>query len=563
MTLKELKNQIAQIVRRTWGSGLDLEKFDVSYTADPKFGDVATNAAMVYAKDLKRAPRELAGELAAAIKAGVKGLATVELAGPGFINMTWTDRVVGESAVSAPRVRPDHYAEQVVVTEYSDPNPFKVLHVGHLYTSIVGDAISNLVRLAGGSVHAVNFGGDVGLHVGRTLWAILKELGGEHPAGLAKISKAERSPWMAACYVAGTAAYEESEAAKAEIIELNKRIYAVHAENDHGSALAQIYWTCRGWSYDYFNEFYARIGTKFERYYPESETTPLGLAMVKEQLGKGVYKESQGAVVFEGESYGLHTRVFITSQGLPTYEAKDVGLIMAKWRDYAFDRSIIITGNDIIEYMKVVLKSIEQFEPKLVERTRHITHGNVKLAGGVKMSSRKGNFVTAVDVLEMAAEANNKANGQDDERVTLGAIKYGFLKQRIGADLIFIPEESVSLEGNSGPYLQYAHARARSILAKLKGDAAQDLSELDEAERGLALKISQYRDVLDQAVGELMPHYVCTYLYELAQVFNRFYEGSRVVGDVREGIRGKLVGLYAEVLRDGLAVLGIEAPDRL
>jgi arginyl-tRNA synthetase len=436
------------------------------------------------------------------------------------------------------------------------------LHVGHLYTSMVGDAITKLIASAGGEVHPVNFGGDVGLHVGKTMWAILRELGGEYPEKLSDIAEAERSEWMAAAYVKGTGAYEEDEKAKGEIVELNKRVYALHASQDHDSDFARIYWTCRQWSYDYFDTFYDRIGAHFEKYYPESETTPLGIATVREQLEKGVYKISDGAVVFEGEPYGLHTRVFINSHGLPTYEGKDVGLIMAKWRDYNFDRSIVITGNDITEYMKVVLKSIEQFAPELAKRTTHITHGNVKLAGGVKMSSRKGNFLRAVDVLELAHEANKKASGRDDEQAVLAAVKYAFLKQRIGADLIYIPEESVSLEGNSGPYLQYAHARARSIVRKSTAEGRLG-EDFDEGERLLAQKLSEFAEVVELATRELMPHHVATYLYGLAQVFNRFYEHSRIVGDPREAHRLQLVTVYADVLKQGLGLLNISAPEQM
>lgn len=563
MTLHELKTEIDRVVAAELGGGLDAGRATVTPAAEAKFGDYASNAAMVYARDLKRPPREVAEQLAKAFEDGVDGVAKAEVAGPGFINLTLSDVALAAGAQAAATYRPQNYAGQQVVTEYSDPNPFKVLHVGHLYTSIVGDAVSNLIAAAGGTVHRVNFGGDVGLHVGRTLWGIMRELGGEHPGKLTEIPEEQRSEWMARAYVAGTQAYEDDEAAKSEIKRLNAAVYAIHANEDHDSALAKIYWTCRTWSYDYFNVFYNRIGTHFEKYYPESETAPLGLETVRAQLAKGVYKESDGAVVFEGEPYGLHTRVFINSQGLPTYEAKDIGLIMTKWQDYHFDRSVVITGNDIIEYMKVVLKSLEQFEPELAARTTHLTHGNVKLAGGAKMSSRKGNFLRAVDVLDLAAEANVQANGQNDVRVVLGAVKYSFLKQRLGADQVFIPEESVSLEGNSGPYLQYAHARARSILAKANGEVSHNLQQLDAAERALAMKLSEYADVLDRAVEELLPHHVATYLYELAQTFNRFYEGSRVIGDPREAQRLRLAELYADILRDGLGLLGIEAPDRL
>ncbi|MEI7539362.1 MAG: arginine--tRNA ligase [Candidatus Saccharibacteria bacterium] len=549
--------------------------FDIDQAAqlsrpDPQFGDYSTNVAMQLAGKLSKNPRDIAEQLIGKLRE-VGDFSEVTIAGPGFINLKVKDNALTselENIISNPTSygKSQIYNGKVVVTEYSDPNPFKVLHVGHFYTSVIGDAISNLIEYAGGKVHRVNFGGDVGLHVGKTMWAIINKLGGENPDKLAEIEESGRSEWMAACYVEGTRAYEDDEKSKSEIISINKKVYQLHTDNDHESAFAQIYWTCRTWSYDYFNAFYKRIGTTFEKYYPESETAALGLATVIEQKNNGVYQDSDGAIVFKGEPYGLHTRVFVNSEGLPTYEAKDVGLSIKKWQDYEFDESIIITGNDIIEYMKVVLKSIEQFKPELTARTKHITHGNVKLAGSVKMSSRKGNFLRAIDVLDMVADENEAVQGNRNEEPVLGAIKYAFLKFRIGADSVFIPQESVSLHGNSGPYLQYSLARANSVLQKL-GDvnSAVDMTnnQYTQYERTLVFKLTEYPDVINQATVEFSPHYLCTYLYELAQVFNRFYENSKVVGDDREQLRSRLVVAYTIVLGNGLKVLGIPTPERM
>lgn len=554
-----MKDELEQAVAAAAKTVCNVEAAAALTRADEQFGDYATNVALQLAGKLGKNPREVATALQAELARALEGKAEVSIAGPGFLNFTLSDREL-VAAMSAEPAK--IWAGKTIVTEYSDPNPFKVLHAGHLYTSIVGDSISNLFERAGGLVHRVNFGGDVGLHAAKTMWAIIQELGGEHPDKLSDVPENGRSEWMAKAYVAGTNAYEDDEAAKQQIIEYNKHIYQLFADNDHDSGFAKIYWTCRQWSYDYFNAFYDRIGTPFEKYYPESECAPVGLKTVREQLEKGVYQKSDGAVIFDGEKYGLHTRVFINSQGLPTYEAKDVGLIMRKWEDYHYDQSVIITGNDIVEYMKVVMKSIEQYAPELVERQTHLTHGNVKLQGGVKMSSRKGNFLRAVDVLDAATAANKQATGRDDERVVLGAVKYSFLKQRLGADIIFLPEESVSLEGNSGPYLQYAHARARSILSKAKTDAAK-IADLESGERSLARKISEYGEVVEKATEELLPHHICTYLYELAQVFNSFYEHNRVIGSDREGTRLTLVEHYADTLRSGLSLLGIAAPDTM
>lgn len=564
----QLETTIATVCKRLFGAAAESVAVQLS-RPDGQFGDYATNVALQLAKAAGTNPREAAERIAAELRTELSDtVSEVSIAGPGFINLRLSDAALDRLAGQG--IAQD-FAGKTVVTEYSDPNPFKVLHVGHLYTSVVGDSISNILQARGARVHRTNFGGDVGLHVGKTMWAIIQELGGEHPEKLADIPEDGRSDWMARAYVKGTQAYEDDDAAKETIIALNKQVYRLHADDEHETPFARIYWTCRQWSYDYFDAFYARIHTPFEKYYPESEVAPIGLKTVREQLGNGVYKESDGAIVFEGEPFGLHTRVFINSHGLPTYEAKDTGLIIKKWEDYHFDLSVVITGNDITEYMKVVQKSVEQFAPELTERSRHVPHGNVKLAGGVKMSSRKGNFLRAVDVIDMVADANaHQESGQHDESAVLGAIKYAFLKQRIGADIIFNPEESVSLEGNSGPYLQYAHARARSILAKATQPGGAQAAEtaapdagLTLDERALLLKISEYTEAVDRAVGDLMPHHICTFLYELAQSFNRFYENNLVVGDPRQAVRLQLVGQYADTLRDGLGLLGIAAPDRM
>ncbi|HSE60894.1 MAG TPA: arginine--tRNA ligase [Candidatus Saccharimonadales bacterium] len=557
--MRDIQTALKNVVKQQFGHDITPELT----RPDEQFGDYATNAALQLAGRLGRPPREIAEELAAALKNELPQLKDVAVAGPGFINVTLDDDALLAAAEAAPHAKPQTYKGKVVVAEYSDPNPFKALHAGHLYTTLVGDAISSLLEAAGAKVHRVNYGGDVGLHVARAMWGIIHFLGGEHPEKLADISEAERATWISKRYVEGNAAYEQDETAKAEIIALNKRVYQLHETGDKTSPFAHIYWTCRQWSYDGFDNLYAQLQIHpFERYIPESEVTPPGLEIVKKGLKEGVFAESDGAIVYKGEDEGLHTRVFINSNGLPTYEAKDLGLAATKWRDYKFDLGFIITGNDIVEYMKVIIKALGHFYPEVAERSRHLTHGMIRLPGGKKMSSRKGNNPMAQDILDAAVAANKAATGADDNNVVLAAVKYAFLKYRIGGDMIYNPEESVSLEGDSGPYLQYAHARARSILVKA-GEAKGEAAGLDAAERSLARKISEYPEVIAKAVEELMPHHIAVYLYELAQSFNRFYEHNRVVGDPRQTTRQQLVALYADVLKDGLTLLNIAAPERL
>jgi arginyl-tRNA synthetase len=555
--MQEVKELVELAVKKAFGINCEspLDR------PEEKFGDYASNIALQLSKKLSKNPREIAEKIAAELEKNAV-IKKVEIAGPGFINITLTDEALLDLTNKATTTKPSTYKDEVVVAEYSDPNPFKVLHAGHVYTTVVGDGIATLFEVAGAKVHRVNFGGDVGRHVAITMWVIVKKLGGENPEKLKSIPEKDRTQWLADCYVEGNNIFETDEHIKVEMIALNKRIYKIHAENDHESDFAKIYWLAREWSYDAFDAFYERLGAKMEKYYPESEVADLGVAKVKEQLAKGVFVESDGAVIFPGEKYGLHTRVFINSEGLPTYEAKDIGVVLQKYEDYHFDRSVIVTDNEQQQYMAVIIKAIEQFAPNLAKATTYIPHGKVKLAGGVKMSSRKGNIIKASDVLDVTAEALRESDRNPDDEVVLAAVKYAFLKYRIGGDIIYDPKESVSLQGNSGPYLQYAHARACSILAKVKNHKLSE-HNLEPMERSFARKISEYPDAVEKAVADLMPHHIAVYLYELAQVFNRFYENNRVIGDSREGIRASLVGRYVDVLKDGLNLLNISAPEKM
>lgn len=552
-----MNEKIAAIIQNLFG----IDQAVTITRPDTQFGDYATNVALQLAKSVGKSPRNIAEAIADELRK-TGDYQEVTIAGPGFINLRLTDAVL----LAALDTKPVASLEgKTFVLEYSDPNPFKPLHAGHLYTTLVGDMLARLVENAGAKTIRINYGGDVGLHVGKCMWGVVQYLGGEHAEKLKEISEAERPMWLGKRYVEGNTAYETDETAKAEIITINKRVYQLHAEQDHDSPLAQVYWTCREWSYDYFAVLYEQLQVvPFARYIPESEVTPLGVETVKEQLEKGVFEISDNAVVFKGEDHGFHTRVFINSEGLPTYETKDVGLSLTKWRDYHFDESIIITANEQEQYMQVVIAAIKQFAPEAAERTRHLTHGVVKLRGGVKISSRKGNGPSALDILAAARQAGTETGTNPSEETILAAVKYAFAKNRVGGDIIYDPKESIALEGNSGPYLQYAHARARSILAK--GTVAPrelEGASLEESERLLVRKLGEYAEVVERAQKELLPHYICTYLYELAQEFNRFYEKTRVIGSSEEAKRLALVAYYADTLKAGLAILGIKAPEKM
>ena len=608
--MEKIREELTSLIERIFDvAGVAVE---VAPAPEGMGADYATNVAMRLAKPLGKAPREVAEELRRELeKSGRLTGVEITVAGPGFLNFrVETAELVRQMREMAEALATAEgraalvadgegdYRGKMVVTEFSDPNPFKVLHVGHLYTSVVGDAISRLLECAGAKVVRANFGGDVGLHVGKTLWAVRER--GYRPEDLT----IER---IAECYVEGTRAYEEDEAAKAEITRLNKEIYAI-AERGEGAEeektelgegaegekteLAQLYWRGRELSYEYFKEFYARIGAKFDKFYPESTVAGRGLEEVRGHLGT-VYEESDGAVVYRGEKVGLHTRVFINREGVPTYEAKDVGLLFTKWDDWKFDESVVITGNEQSEYMKVVLASVREYAPELVERTEHLTHGLVKLAGNVKMSSRKGNFIKAVEVLDGVEKLLEQEGREVDARLVLAAVKYAFLRYKMGGDIVFDWQESVSMTGNSGVYLLYSAVRARKILAKVAEKAEKSSNKVvqrgvgeglsnkvvqegeekrfvqekaetvEECERKLYNKVVQFAEVLRMAVREKAPHKLCTYLYELAQEFSRFYEQVPVAGSARERERVELVRAELMVMEQGLGLLGIEIPEEM
>ncbi|MBR3269835.1 arginine--tRNA ligase [Candidatus Saccharibacteria bacterium] len=540
-----LRDNLKKVILEVFGIDFEPEIVPAPENID---ADYSSNAPLKLAKELHDNPFNIAEKISEKINDSF-------VSKPGFVNFKLGDGYLNEKIsglASNFEISSDEFAGKTVICEFSDPNPFKVLHVGHLYTSIVGDSISRLFEYAGAKVVRANFGGDVGLHVAKTMY-ILKQ------KDIDDLTIED----IAKCYVEGTAAYEDDEEAKKEITELNKEIYKINAEDIHGTEISDLYWRGRELSYEYFKNFYAKIGVKFDVFYPESTVAALGLSKVLEELEAGVYEKSEGAVIFDGEKYGLHTRVFINKEGVPTYEAKDVGLIFKKYDDYHFDKSVVITGNEQLEYMKVVLKSVEQYAPELVEKTSHLTHGLVKLPGNVKMSSRKGNFLKAVDVLDMVSDELKNEYNSEDAKVSMAAYKYAFLKYKMGGDIVFDPKESVKMTGNSGPYLLYSAVRASKILNNVNSINNIENYAYNIYEKNLAKKLLEYKELLDEAVSEMAPHKLANYLYETAQEFSRFYENCPVVGSAEEAERIKLVKVYFETMKHGLNILGIAIPEEM
>jgi arginyl-tRNA synthetase len=299
------------------------------------------------ANELNQDPNAIAQRLADGISHESVESMTVK---SGFVNIRLKPKFMAEAIIGQAK-KPEYGRAtanqgQTILVEFTDPNPFKPLHIGHLYSNTVGESIARLLEYSGATVHRVSYHGDVGLHIAMAVWGVMHLLGDSQQ--LSDIAVSERAHFLGQAYATGTKAYQEK-STKVEIDNLNKKLYAI---ND--AALKEIYETGRQWSFEYFDTIYDRLGVKFERQYFESQTGPKGLEIVRANIGE-VFAESDGAVVFKGEDEGLHTRVFINSQGLPTYEAKDLALAFVKDEDYHYDLSIIITAHEQAAYFSVMI----------------------------------------------------------------------------------------------------------------------------------------------------------------------------------------------------------------
>jgi len=358
-------------------------------------------------------------------------------------------------------------------------------------------------------------------------------------------------------YAFGNKFYEDDENVKKEIQELNKKIYERSDKN-----INKLYDQGKKESLAAFDKIYEKLGTKFDDFIFESQSGPVGKEIVLENLGKIFHEGDNGAIIFKGEKFGLHTRVFINSEGLPTYEAKDLGLANIKNKKYKYDNSVVVTGNEVNDYFKVMLCALEQINPELAKKTKHIGHGMLRLPEG-KMSSRTGNVVTGESLIEKVQELVKEKNKDENisEAVAIGAIKYSILKQSIGSDIIYDFNKSISFEGDSGPYLQYAYARAESVLRKAKAEKVKpSLKIFPEQITQLEKKICQFPEVVSKSAKNFEPHFLVLYLTELAGEFNNYYAKNKIADSP---YRLALTANFAKVMKNGLWLLGIKTLEKM
>ncbi|KND51152.1 MAG: arginine--tRNA ligase [Parcubacteria bacterium C7867-001] len=525
--------------------------FAVETPTDASHGDYATNVALAAAKSLGKNPRELAAELAPKIREALGEIAQrVDVAGPGFINITLSAKAVAEAMEAAIK---EEWGKGIqnegkrIVVEYSCPNPFKEMHVGHLMSTVIGESVSRIIENSGATVIRDSYGGDVGPHVAKALWALQRD-GVTDVANASEVDKA---------YAHGAKAYEESENAKAEINALNVAIY-----KGEDVALMDLWRKCREVCLEAFREIYVVLGTKFDYYFFESEVTPQGMEVVKDALAKGVFVESDGAVIYPGEKKGLHTLVFITSRGTPTYEAKDVGLAFYKEERIPNDAVIIETGAEQVGHFKVFLAALAEIAPLLAEKTSHISHGLLTLTTG-KMSSRLGNTITANGLLsEVITRAGEKnADPLIAQQVGVAALKYMILRQAAGGSIVYDAEKSLSLDGDSGPYLQYALVRAKSVLAAAKEES--EVTDAPDAPYLIERLIARFPEIAARAERERAPHHIAQYLTQLAGEWNSFYAKERILDGSHRSYKLRVAKAFVMTMTNGLTLLGIPAPERM
>jgi arginyl-tRNA synthetase len=451
----------------------------------------------------------------------------------------------------------------------------------------IGEAMARLFEAGGATVRRLNYQGDVGMHIAKCLYSLLHEPHKTQMTHMTHTSIQEKVEFLGKAYAAGSKAFEEDAAAKEEIGDINKRIYA------KDPAVYGLYRETRQWSLDYFEAIYRRVGSRFDRYYFESEVYESGKKLVRAGRQKGIFEESDGAIIFRGSNYGLHNRVFTTGEGNATYEGKELALATMETTEHGkIDRIIHVVGPEQASFFQVTFKAEELLEIVKPGVQHHLIYGWVKLKHG-KMSSRSGNVILGEWLLDEAKKAiysilekseskyTKEEHEEIAEKAAVAAVKYAFLKVGTTSEIAFDIKELVNFQGDSGPYLQYTYARCKSVMRKANfGNAPFSpsyskrglggVTGLNPEERSVLRLIQWFPDVVAEAADELSPSALCTYLFKLAQAYNLFYAKHQILDSSDSGersdqaiLRLSLTAGTAQILARGLYLLGIETLEQM
>ncbi len=571
---------------RDAGDIAELPFFDVTVPKEA-MGDYTTNVAFVLAKSMGQNPHAIAEKIAAAAQSAdakqQSAFASVQAAG-GFVNIVLAPQIVGERLAA---IRDGIEIEQPgsgkkIVFEYSSPNTNKALHIGHTRNDVFGMACINLLRATGFEVIACEVINDRGIHIMKSM--LMYQLHGNNEIPESANLKPDH-------FVGTFYAMFASEAEKDP--SLNEKAQELLQKWEAGDADVRALWqTMNTWFYEGVAATYVREGSAFSHVDHESELYMHGKEIVAEGLKRGVFvKEDDGSVSVDLSDRGLDKKYLLRADGTSIYITQDMYLWHSRAERFNADEMIVTTSVEQSYHFKVLKEIFGLLGYPWAPSFRHLPYEHVNL-GNEKMSSRSGNTVSADELLEQVKDRvraimleskrikGSSEDGELVEAVAFAAIKYGYLKYDTNTKIYFDLDETVAVEGNTGPYIQYAHARIRSILAKglasVLGESATAQDELTTAESfslltevaeiSLARQVLHYAEAVEDAAREYKPSILCAYLHTLASKFNTMYDQVPVLNTEDEktkNARLKLLASVAAVLAHGLGLLGIKAPEAL
>ena len=529
---------------------------------DPRFGDYQCNDALKLAKKFKMNPREVASKVAANLPSTLK----CEIAGPGFLNLTvsseWLNETLAAFAALPKCGIPQIGAGKTVVIDYSSPNAAKQMHIGHIRSTVIGNAIDRVFRALGYRVIADNHLGDWGTQFGILIKGYRELLTDEERENLT-VANLEK------CYVlSATKAKEEDgvwkDACRAELVKLQQ-----------GDAANLALWKrFIDISITEFNRMYALLGVKFDTYRGESYYNPMMPGVVEKLQKMGLAVESEGALVVNLEAEKLGVAIVRKSDGGYNYTTSDLACVASRVEEYNPERIIYVTDARQQLHFKQWFNIARKMGYEQVQLV-HVPFGLMSYQGKA-ISTREGNLIKLDDLL---AEAKRRAfdivkdRGGDEalaEAIGYGAVKYSDLSHDPITDIDFSWDKALALEGNSGPYLQYAYARVCSLLDKACGaegtppptNAEGAFRVTEPAEKRLALQLLEFPGAVVRAANAYKPSVLADYLFQTAQLYSSFYQNSPILKSEPQvrAARLKLVALFGEVLKTGLSLLGIGAP---
>jgi len=556
--MSEFKRELNRSIRRSIKEryGLDTDPV-VEHPAQESHGDYSTNAAMVLAKDLRKSPLEVAKEVSETVSSyQLPAVKEVEAVKPGFVNFWLTGKALAEEVNEANRSKERYGSSEsgtgkTVVIDYSAPNIAKRFGVGHLRSTVIGQALYNLYKFSGYEVIGDNHLGDWGTQFGALLRQIKSSRFKVQNLSVGDLEKL----------------YVDFHRKAAENPKLKEEAREWFLKLENGDPEARRIWRAVvDISRKEFDRIYRFLGVEFDRSYGESFYEDKMPAVIEEVRERGLSKESEGAEIIEFPS--LPPAILVKSDGATTYFTRDLATV--KFRIQEWDPRAIVyeVGADQKLHFQQVFEAAKKLGWADGRKMVHVAHGLIRFERG-KMSTRRGQAVKLEDVLEEAVVRAEKLTGQKGsvaEAVGIGAVKYFDLSHQPQTDIIFDWEKMFLLEGNSAPYLQYTYARAISVLRKSKTENPPlivDPSAGDE-ELPLLRYIYRFPEAMEEALNAHSPNLLCNYLFDLAQRFNRFYAAAPIIkAEENRELRLALTGAAAQVLKNGLALLGIEAPERL